>query len=117
MRITKNQIQTIDQLTQAVKEPLNFLQKSARSIHSSSASTPPLSPLARNRKGRSDGENNKDNFHGIKRTAIKCATYLAAAGYAYDKIANDFFLSTTSLHDGKSGFTSDHRLHEAEKKA
>ncbi|WP_217710383.1 XopAG/AvrGf1 family type III secretion system effector [Paraburkholderia youngii] len=50
----------------------------------------------------------------------KTAKYLAGAAgaaYAYDNIANRFFLSTTSLHDGKQGFTSDARLQEAEEKA
>ncbi|HEX7635655.1 MAG TPA: XopAG/AvrGf1 family type III secretion system effector [Noviherbaspirillum sp.] len=44
---------------------------------------------------------------------MKYAMYLAGAGYLYDKTANDFFLSTTSLHDGKGGFTSNERLNKA----
>ncbi|KHK51026.1 type III effector HopG1 [Ralstonia sp. A12] len=38
---------------------------------------------------------------------------MAGAAYLYDKTANDFFLSTTSLHDGKGGFTSNDRLNKA----
>ncbi|RAA04401.1 type III effector HopG1 [Ralstonia pseudosolanacearum] len=37
----------------------------------------------------------------------------AGAAYLYDKTANDFFLSTTALHDGKGGFTSNERLDKA----
>ncbi|WP_160169077.1 XopAG/AvrGf1 family type III secretion system effector [Bradyrhizobium sp. Ai1a-2] len=42
---------------------------------------------------------------------------LVGAGYAYNEVANDFFLSTTSLHDGKQGFTSNERLRTAQAKA
>ncbi|MER9255904.1 type III effector HopG1 [Mesorhizobium sp. M0598] len=43
--------------------------------------------------------------------------FLAVGGYAYDKIVNDFPLSTTSLHDGKKGFTSSERLRRAQGRA
>ena len=41
----------------------------------------------------------------------------AAVGYLYDRTSNHFFLSTTALHDGKVGFTSNKRLHTATLKA
>lgn len=59
--------------------------------------------------GRGDGP----NFA----RAVKYGLYLAGAGYAYHEVANDFFLSTTSLHDGKKGFTSNERLRLAQAKA
>lgn len=40
-----------------------------------------------------------------------------AMAYTYDTIANHFFLSTTALHDGKYGFTSDERLDKARPEA
>ncbi|MGY4412091.1 hypothetical protein ACVWW4_003827 [Bradyrhizobium sp. LB7.1] len=49
--------------------------------------------------------------------AVKYGLALASACYAYDEIANDFFLSTTSLHDGKMGFTSNERLRTAQANA
>ncbi|WP_207234687.1 XopAG/AvrGf1 family type III secretion system effector [Bradyrhizobium sp. Leo170] len=45
--------------------------------------------------------------------AMKYALGVAGAAYLYDKTTNDFFLSTTSLHDGKGGFTSNDRLNKA----
>ncbi|MGY4431000.1 hypothetical protein ACVWWO_003477 [Bradyrhizobium sp. F1.13.1] len=50
-------------------------------------------------------------------SAVKCGLCLVGAGYAYNEVANDFFLSTTSLHDGKKGFTSNERLRLALAKA
>ncbi|RLM26936.1 type III effector HopG1 [Brenneria alni] len=35
----------------------------------------------------------------------------------YEKVSNDFFLSTTSLHDGKGGFVSNDRLNKAARAA
>lgn len=49
--------------------------------------------------------------------AVKYVALAAGAGYIYDKTANDFFLSTTALHDGKGGFTSNERLNKAQGKA
>ncbi|GLS33036.1 hypothetical protein SAMN04488498_14616 [Mesorhizobium albiziae] len=49
--------------------------------------------------------------------AVKYGLCLAGAGCAYNKIANDFPLSTTSLHDGRKGFTSNERLRTAQAKA
>ncbi|MGY3133988.1 hypothetical protein ACVWZM_004670 [Bradyrhizobium sp. USDA 4501] len=49
--------------------------------------------------------------------ALKYGLYLAGAGYAYNEVGNNFFLSTTSLHDGKKGFTGNERLRLAQAKA
>ncbi len=46
-------------------------------------------------------------------TVIKYILSAAAAGYLYDRTTNHFFLSTTALHDGKGGFTSNERLKKA----
>ncbi|WOH52720.1 XopAG/AvrGf1 family type III secretion system effector [Bradyrhizobium sp. sBnM-33] len=69
------------------------------------------------------GTNNGDGAKGGRgdgpnfARAVKYGLYLAGAGYAYNEVANDFFLSTTSLHDGKKGFTSNERLRLAQAKA
>ncbi|WP_324131145.1 XopAG/AvrGf1 family type III secretion system effector [Erwinia psidii] len=48
---------------------------------------------------------------------MKYVLGLAATAYAYDRVTNHFFLSTTSLHDGKQGFTSNERLDKATNEA
>ncbi|SIT48035.1 conserved hypothetical protein [Paraburkholderia ribeironis] len=48
---------------------------------------------------------------------MRYAFGFAGAVYLYDKTANNFFLSTTSLHDGKGGFTSNNRLNAANETA
>ncbi len=48
---------------------------------------------------------------------VKYTLFLTGAGYAYNEVTNNFFLSTTSLHDGKKGFTSNERLRVAQAKA
>lgn len=48
---------------------------------------------------------------------MKYVLGLAATAYAYDQVTNHFFLSTTSLHDGKQGFTSNERLDKATNEA
>ncbi|MDK4730890.1 XopAG/AvrGf1 family type III secretion system effector [Rhizobium phaseoli] len=63
---------------------------------------------ASTRYSRSQGQNLR---------GLKYALLIAAGGYAYDKIVNDFPLSTTSLHDGKKGFTSSERLRRAQGRA
>lgn len=52
-------------------------------------------------------------MRNLSAQAVKYVLGLAAAGYLYDKTANHFFLSTTSLHDGKGGFASNMRLDRA----
>ncbi|PPU95582.1 type III effector HopG1 [Xanthomonas hyacinthi] len=53
----------------------------------------------------------------MARRAAKYAAGVAAGAYLYHKTANEFFLSTTALHDGKQGFTSDARLERAAEQA
>lgn len=65
--------------------------------------------------GASGGKANGTS--GFASRAVKYVALAAGAGYVYDKTANDFFLSTTSLHDGKGGFTSNERLDKAHEKA
>ncbi|MGY3614121.1 hypothetical protein [Bradyrhizobium sp. USDA 10063] len=57
------------------------------------------------------------NSPGLASRVMKYAFGAVGVIYLYDKMANDFFLSTTSLHDGKGGFSSDARLTRAEKQA
>ncbi len=49
--------------------------------------------------------------------AVKYGLYLVGAGYVDMGSQTDFFLSITSLHDGKKGFTSNERLRLAQAKA
>ncbi|UMT90574.1 type III effector HopG1 [Paracidovorax citrulli] len=55
----------------------------------------------------------QDGTQNLPARAMKYVLGLAAAGYLCDKAANGFFLSTTSLHDGRGGFTSNARLDKA----
>lgn len=66
-----------------------------------------------NGDGAKDGRGDGLNFA----RAVKYGLCLAGAGYVYNEVANNFFLSTTSLHDGKKGFTSNKRLRLAQAKA
>jgi hypothetical protein len=77
-------------------------------------STHPLTRMIPTLQGRDKA--NGDMLKLASR-AMKYALGLIGAGYLYDKTANHFFLSTTSLHDGKGGFTSNDRLNNASKAA
>ncbi|WP_211903760.1 XopAG/AvrGf1 family type III secretion system effector [Ralstonia syzygii] len=66
---------------------------------------------------RRSSEGKQNDLPRIASRIMKYALFAAGSGYAYDKIANDFFLSTTSLHDGKGGFTSNDRLDKANEAA
>ncbi|MGY4403821.1 XopAG/AvrGf1 family type III secretion system effector [Bradyrhizobium sp. USDA 3315] len=66
-----------------------------------------------NEDGAKGGRGDEPNFA----RAAKYGLYLVGASYAYNEVANNFFLSTTSLHDGKKGFTSNERLRLAQAKA
>ncbi|MCR8719104.1 type III effector HopG1 [Pseudomonas syringae] len=70
---------------------------------------------AKTHKGDSKGQSSNNSKLPFR--AMRYAAYLAGSAYLYDKTANNFFLSTTSLHDGKCGFTSDARLNDAQDKA
>ncbi|MFA0965158.1 hypothetical protein [Pseudomonas amygdali] len=70
---------------------------------------------AKTHEGDSKGQSSNNSKLPFR--AMRYAAYLAGSAYLYDKTANNFFLSTTSLHDGKCGFTSDARLNDAQDKA
>ena len=65
------------------------------------------------KKSNGQSMNNEDQPNIIK-MLMKSLAYTAGAAFLYHKTANEFFLSTTSLHDHKQGFTSDCRLQQAE---
>ncbi|WP_281034991.1 XopAG/AvrGf1 family type III secretion system effector [Mesorhizobium waimense] len=67
------------------------------------------------RKGAGKGGTGQGS--SLSARAVKYGLFLAGAGYAYNEVANNFFLSTTALHDGKMGFTSNERLRTAHAKA
>ncbi|GLR46166.1 hypothetical protein GCM10007880_66840 [Mesorhizobium amorphae] len=91
---------------------------SLASLRSSSTQTPPAKnhELPGGGQGKHSGEG-EGNESSLSARALKYGLCLAGAGYTYDKVANDFPLSTTSLHDGKKGFTSNERLKMAQTKA
>lgn len=75
-------------------------------------SLPPRSTQFKTHGGDPGGDKTNETSHWALRAA-KYAAGAAGAAYAYDKTANHFFLSTTSLHDGKGGFSSNARLDQA----
>lgn len=85
-----------------------------------STATPPAGKHAQPKTGRAeqrgDGATNSRTQGSSLSRALKYAVYLAAGG-AYNEIVNEFPLSTTSLHDGKKGFTSSERLRRAQARA
>ncbi|WP_287066528.1 XopAG/AvrGf1 family type III secretion system effector, partial [Mesorhizobium sp.] len=90
-------------------------------FHSRSAAPSPAKNPAQQKGGEEkDGEGapgGTGDGSNLFARAVKYGLCLAGAGCAYDKIANDFPLSTTSLHDGRKGFTSNQRLRTAQAKA
>ncbi len=62
-------------------------------------------------------ESEPNNWRTAASRAIKTTVGIGAGVYAYDTANNHFFLSTTALHDGKYGFTSDERLDKARPEA
>ncbi|MCP3475951.1 type III effector HopG1 [Bradyrhizobium sp. CCGUVB1N3] len=96
---------------------------SLAALRSRSTTAPPLrnTALPEGSEGEYGGERATEggigDGPGLLARVVKFGLALAGAGYAYDKVANDFFLSTTSLHDGKMGFTSNERLRTAQANA
>ncbi|MFH0303154.1 XopAG/AvrGf1 family type III secretion system effector [Bradyrhizobium sp. 31Argb] len=90
--------------------PTNF--PASRQIASGSRESNQSSTSSGGEEARGSG-----NLLGFARRVMKYAFGMAGAAYLYNKAANDFFLSTTSLHDGKGGFSSDTRLIKAQKQA
>lgn len=68
-------------------------------------------------QGASFAQDAHENTYPGLRKAAQYVAYTIGAAYIYDKTTNHFFLSTTALHDGKQGFTSNMRLVSAEEKA
>ncbi|WP_324129765.1 XopAG/AvrGf1 family type III secretion system effector [Erwinia psidii] len=64
-----------------------------------------------------DQQQGGDGMRNGNLRPMKYVLGLAATAYAYDRVTNHFFLSTTSLHDGKQGFTSNERLDKATNEA
>ncbi|GFZ67608.1 type III effector HopG1 [Pseudomonas amygdali pv. eriobotryae] len=93
----------------STKEAANTIAKNNESAALSATQT------ARTHEGDSKGKSSNGSRSHLR--SMRYAAYLAGSAYLYDKTVNDFFLSTTSLNDGKQGFTSDARLQKAEKKA
>lgn len=104
MRISGNTILAIESLAQHCRNTTTSSSsraagavKQAATQSSQGASRPP------------SGNNLADRAS----TVMKYILSAAAAGYCYDQTSNHFFLSTTSLHDGKGGFISNERLDRA----
>ncbi|WP_260843936.1 XopAG/AvrGf1 family type III secretion system effector [Robbsia andropogonis] len=79
------------------------------------ASNPPRIACVKPPSGTGSGEEGEAT--GRVATLLKGAAAVIGMAYVHDKVANHFFLSTTSLHDGKGGFTSNERLNQAFKDA
>ncbi|TCK48187.1 XopAG/AvrGf1 family type III secretion system effector [Xanthomonas vasicola] len=118
MRVAKKNVEPVVSLL--VNQSSKSATTSAQTIGGANGSNEIFSGLAsfpKNANRTSSSRNNPRGLAGIAKTAMKYIAGAAGAAYVYDNTANRFFLSTTSLHDGKQGFTSDARLQEAEKKA
>lgn len=118
MRVAKNNVKTIS--SALINESCKSAPTSAQTIGEANSSNGILSGLVsfpKNANRTSSNSNNPREMASLAKTAMKYVAGAAGAAYVYDNTANRFFLSTTSLHDGKQGFTSDCRLQEAEEKA
>lgn len=107
-----------DAIASLVEQPAvqKQAQKAVATLHKTAVSA---ASQAGHEVAATAAESSKGGAGGSKPgfPVMKYAAYLAGLAYAYDKTTNKFFLSTTSLHDGKGGFTSDERLNNAKKKA
>lgn len=114
MRIGSRQVKgfsalrTVNRLGQALRtraarhEAVN----SPAALRTLSTAMPPAGKHAQPKTGRAEqrdegATNSRTQGSSLSARALKYAVYLAAGGYAYIEIVNDFPLSTTSLHDGK----------------
>ncbi|WP_208250633.1 XopAG/AvrGf1 family type III secretion system effector (plasmid) [Rhizobium sp. T1473] len=129
MRIGSRQIKGFSALRIVDRLGRAFRTRTARheaanspaAVRALSTAVPPAGKDAQPKTGRTEqgGEgatNSRTQGSSLSR-ALKYAVSLAAGGYAYNEIVNDFPLSTTSLHDGKKGFTSSERLRRAQARA
>lgn len=93
---------------------------SPAALRTLSTAIPPLRDPAQPKTGGAEqgGEGATDRgTPSLNARALKYGLGLAAGAYAFDKIANDFPLSVTSMYDGKKGFTSSERLRRAQDRA
>lgn len=79
-------------------------------------SLPPRAALASAAVGAGSGDGQNGSPWRLGNLA-KGAAVTIGVGILADKVAENFFLSTTSLHDGKGGFTSNERLIRAQEEA
>ncbi|TCK32019.1 hypothetical protein B0G84_9147 [Paraburkholderia sp. BL8N3] len=127
MKIRSGQIDQVLQLTQrattapARSSKVTVASQKAnttiapRASQKATINTPRTAQLLKTQDGASGGKTNDTSSFASR--AVKYALGVAGAGYLYDKTTNNFFLSTTSLHDGKGGFTSNDRLNTANEAA
>lgn len=107
-KIPKNLFHAIGSVTQHINETRAPL-RSVQTARERSA------PLPKAPKTASEGQ--RSGFSQFGSRVMKGILGAGAMAYTYDTIANHFFLSTTALHDGKYGFTSDERLDKARPEA
>lgn len=109
-----------------IKAAFNFLQQLPRIASSSipaslQGTPPPVRVRARSielpKAPKFTPESEPNSWRTAASRAIKTAVGIGAGVYTYDTTTNHFFLSTTALHDGKYGFTSDERLDKARPEA
>ncbi len=107
-KIPRSLFNAIGQLTRYTSN----IQTPARNASVARARSVPL-PKA----PQAASENRGKGFSNFASGAAKYILGAGVAAYAYDTVANHSFLSTTALHDGKCGFTSDDRLNAARPEA
>lgn len=121
MKIRNGQIGQLAQLarqlagseTKPTKVSASSLEANAPITARTSQETKSIPPRSTQFKKTHEGNSGGDETSHWALRAAKYAAGAAGAAYAYDKTANNFFLSTTSLHDGKGGFSSNARLDKA----
>ncbi|MES5486693.1 XopAG/AvrGf1 family type III secretion system effector [Bradyrhizobium sp. INPA03-11B] len=115
-RIVGGQAEAPSAMLALPEDGLSLAELYSRRMATPTGRRPALPSLGRGEHG---GNGGKDGGRGEPKfaRAVKYGLCLAGAGYAYDEVANDFFLSTTSLHDGKKGFTGNERLRLAQAEA
>ncbi len=119
MQIKKNQLVPILQTAQRITRWRQLSQVVTATHPTSSANKSLGFQKTLHTQGETAGNNQNDRFsaQSLASRVAKYAVCIAGAGYVYDKTFNGFFLSTTSLHDGKGGFSSNDRLNKANAKA
>lgn len=117
MRIKNSQLKAVLQTAQRIE---SSSQNSPAMQHKAKANTSGLNSFRASRQAASDlpqsSQNAKSQGGGERRRAsdlpdlasraMKYTLGVAGAAYLYDKTANNCFLTTTSLHDGKGGLAA-----------